>query len=95
MRALLKIMFFALLITLIAGWQSTAFCESKNEGNSVRNDSASGSYENQNDGNSVRNDNSEKKTEGNSLRNSNASSPQFLYGGSFRVRVQASHGINQ
>ena len=95
MRALLKIMFFALLIALIAGWYSTAFCQSKNEGNSVRIDSASDSSENKTEGNSARNDNSEKKTEGNTVRNDNSSSPQFLYGGNFRVRVQATHGVNQ
>ena len=90
----LKIMFFALLITLIAGCYSTAFCESKNEGNTLRSDSSSNSDENKAEGNSLPNDNSEKKTESTSLRNDNTSSPQVQWGGNFRVRVQASHGIN-
>lgn len=95
MRALLRIMFFAFLMTLMAGWYSTASCETKNEGNSLRNDSPSVSYDDKTEGNSIQKDNSKEKTESSSLRNDNSSSPQFQYGGNFRVRVQGSHGINQ
>jgi len=102
MRALLRVMFFVLLIASIAGGYSTAFCKDNDNGDSRLNNSSSKDESNspgnnsstKDDGNSLRGD-SYSKDKGNSLGSDSSSGPKFQYGGNFRMRVQSSHGLNQ
>ena len=101
MRALLKVVFFVLLVASMACCYSTAFCKDQENGGTLLNNSSTKDDGNsfgdksstEDDGYSLKDD-SPSKDNGNFLRNGGSSDPKFEYGGNFRVRIQGSHGIN-